>query len=347
MQTCPESANGAVARAACANVARTTSSLASWVAAPSLGSVERHGRAGCRAGDCFLGAPLHFRPLAGWHAGASGTFDSSYGPAANIASPKESTAWMTRGVRYRDRRTADPPDATMSHLPPRAVLVFAVVYESGRGGEKDRIANRSGDPIPLLRRHLRRRRRVRPGRDGARSRVLGDRTHLLRLVADALDACTGTTRPRPPRAAATRIGLPTGDVACASVQGVTRRAGCGDYCGAPRGGRSWSIRTRAPLTRSGPSWGAGDIEGRSHGATTSGGRAPMSSQRLHRDSAKEAFSATSTRLSSKAQSAVIARRGEEDGRLGLIPRARGAGRQHSFAGRGCSHACRAVLRDEC
>ena len=40
---------------------------------------------------------------------------------------------MTRGVRYRDRRTADPPDATMSHLTPRAILVFAVVYESGRG----------------------------------------------------------------------------------------------------------------------------------------------------------------------------------------------------------------------
>lgn len=76
--------------------------------------------------------PLRFRPLSGWHAGASGTFDSSYGPASHIASPKESTAWMTRGVRYRDRRTADPPNATMSHLPPRAILVFAVVYESGR-----------------------------------------------------------------------------------------------------------------------------------------------------------------------------------------------------------------------
>ena len=77
--------------------------------------------------------PLRFQPLSGWHAGASGTFNSSYGPAPNIASPKESTAWMTRGVRYRDRRTADTPDATLSHLPPRAILVFAVVYESGRG----------------------------------------------------------------------------------------------------------------------------------------------------------------------------------------------------------------------
>jgi len=45
--------------------------------------------------------PLRFRPLSGWHVGASGTFNSTYGPAPGIASPKESTAWMTRGVRYR------------------------------------------------------------------------------------------------------------------------------------------------------------------------------------------------------------------------------------------------------
>jgi hypothetical protein len=69
--------------------------------------------------------------MSGWHAGASGTFNSTYGPAPDIASPKESTAWMTRGVRYRDRPTADPPVATMSRLPRRAILVSAVIYESG------------------------------------------------------------------------------------------------------------------------------------------------------------------------------------------------------------------------
>lgn len=69
--------------------------------------------------------------MSGWHAGASGTFNSTYGPARDIASPRESTAWMTRGVRYRDRPTADPPVATMSRLPRRAILVFAVIYESG------------------------------------------------------------------------------------------------------------------------------------------------------------------------------------------------------------------------
>jgi hypothetical protein len=70
--------------------------------------------------------------MSGWQAGASGTFNSSYGPAPDIASPKESTAWMTRGIRYRDRPRADPPDATMFRLPRRAIVVFAVIYESGR-----------------------------------------------------------------------------------------------------------------------------------------------------------------------------------------------------------------------
>ena len=72
--------------------------------------------------------------MPGWHTGASGTFSSSYGPAPGVASPKESTAWAARGVRYVDRRSADPPDATLSRLPPRAVLVFATIYESGRRG---------------------------------------------------------------------------------------------------------------------------------------------------------------------------------------------------------------------
>lgn len=80
--------------------------------------------------------PLRFRPLSGWHAGANGTFNSSYGPPPDIASPKESTAWMTRGVRYRDRRTADPPDRSISHLSRHAILVFAVAYESGRADSR-------------------------------------------------------------------------------------------------------------------------------------------------------------------------------------------------------------------
>jgi hypothetical protein len=76
--------------------------------------------------------PVRFRPAPGWRTGSSGTFASSYGPAPGTASPKQSTAWMARGVAYRDRRTADPPDRTVSRLPPHAILVFATIYESGR-----------------------------------------------------------------------------------------------------------------------------------------------------------------------------------------------------------------------
>jgi hypothetical protein len=48
---------------------------------------------------------------------------------------------MAKGVRYRDRQTADPPTATLSHLRPGGVLVFAVVYESAWRAER-RIALR-------------------------------------------------------------------------------------------------------------------------------------------------------------------------------------------------------------
>lgn len=76
--------------------------------------------------------PLRFRPLPGWSRGAGGTFASSYGPAGGTASAKESTAWIAYGVRYRDRRTADPPTATLSRFPRGGILVFSVIYQSRR-----------------------------------------------------------------------------------------------------------------------------------------------------------------------------------------------------------------------
>jgi hypothetical protein len=85
--------------------------------------------------------PLRFRPLSGWQRGASGTINSAYGPVPNIDSPKESAAWMARGVRYRDRPTADPPNATLSRLPRQAIVVFAAIYQSARAKAK-RIALR-------------------------------------------------------------------------------------------------------------------------------------------------------------------------------------------------------------
>ena len=78
--------------------------------------------------------PPDFRPLQGWTNGASGTFSSSYGPG--IASPKESVAWMAKGVRYRDPRTADPPTATLSRFPRGGILVSAVIYQSPQRRER-------------------------------------------------------------------------------------------------------------------------------------------------------------------------------------------------------------------
>jgi hypothetical protein len=76
--------------------------------------------------------PLRFGPITGWQRGAAATFDSSYGPGGNVRSPKESTAWAVKGVRYRDSRVADPPEATLSRLPRDGIVVFAAIYQSAR-----------------------------------------------------------------------------------------------------------------------------------------------------------------------------------------------------------------------
>jgi hypothetical protein len=80
--------------------------------------------------------PVRFRPLRGWQNGGSGTLTSSYGPVPDVTSPKESTAWMAKGVSYRDRPTADPPDATLSQLPRQGIVVFATVYQSAGNTER-------------------------------------------------------------------------------------------------------------------------------------------------------------------------------------------------------------------
>ena len=80
--------------------------------------------------------PLRFRPLSGWQRGANGTFNSSYGAVEGIAPPKESTAWMVNGVRFRDRQTADPPDETLSRLPRRGIVVFAVIYQAAQTAQE-------------------------------------------------------------------------------------------------------------------------------------------------------------------------------------------------------------------
>ena len=163
--------------------------------------------------------PLRFRPLSGWRHGVSGTVDSSYGPVPKIDSPKESTAWIARGVRYRDRPIADPPAATLTRLPRQGIIVFAVIYESARHRER-RIQLRleSRETLPVLRRHVRRRRRVRVSGRGTRSRILGDCACLLRLASNAPHACTGTTRTRASRTALASVSTNEGTPGCASVR---------------------------------------------------------------------------------------------------------------------------------
>jgi hypothetical protein len=80
--------------------------------------------------------PLSFQPLAGWQTGASGNTRSAYvGVSRRRHPPQESAAWMARGVRYRDKATADPPNATLMHLPRGGVIVWAVIFDSGWKGE--------------------------------------------------------------------------------------------------------------------------------------------------------------------------------------------------------------------
>jgi hypothetical protein len=79
--------------------------------------------------------PLAFRTLPGRHTGASGTVPSLYGPARSHA-PRASSAWIATNVRYRNRAIDDPPNETLRHLPPRGVIVWAVIFESDRTPQK-------------------------------------------------------------------------------------------------------------------------------------------------------------------------------------------------------------------
>src|SRR5262249_20243323 len=61
--------------------------------------------------------------------GASGSVPSQYaGASRSTTEPIESTAWIAKGVRYVDRPTADPPNATLTHLARRSLIVWAVIY---------------------------------------------------------------------------------------------------------------------------------------------------------------------------------------------------------------------------
>ena len=67
--------------------------------------------------------------MPGWQTGASGETHSFYGgPGIRARPPLESTAWIAKNVRYRDRATADPPTKTLAQLPAGGIVVWAVIY---------------------------------------------------------------------------------------------------------------------------------------------------------------------------------------------------------------------------
>ncbi len=81
--------------------------------------------------------PLSFRPAPGWQTGASGNTRSAYdGAGVHAVVPLESTAWIARGVPYRDAATADPPNRTLAQLRPGAVIVWAVIYAPASSGRR-------------------------------------------------------------------------------------------------------------------------------------------------------------------------------------------------------------------
>jgi hypothetical protein len=85
---------------------------------------------------------LAFAPRAGWTAGASGTTHSAYGGTT------ETAAWTAYRVRYRDRATNDPPNATLKHLPRGAVVVWAVAFKPANHEPPIRLALRYARHLP-------------------------------------------------------------------------------------------------------------------------------------------------------------------------------------------------------
>jgi hypothetical protein len=69
-------------------------------------------------------APLSFGLHAhGWRVGQSGTYRDTWCSQAGVA---RSAAWAAN-VRYRDSVRSDPPNATLRHLPPGGVVVWASI----------------------------------------------------------------------------------------------------------------------------------------------------------------------------------------------------------------------------
>jgi hypothetical protein len=62
--------------------------------------------------------------MLGWQTGATGTVDSGYvGHGKSVGVPKESAAWIARGVRYRSPAPEVPPDETLKVLRRGSIIV--------------------------------------------------------------------------------------------------------------------------------------------------------------------------------------------------------------------------------
>lgn len=83
--------------------------------------------------------PLAFRPLTGWHTGASGTVREVRNGEGKLFRLRyaESTAWISN-VRYLDNVTTDPPQRTVHNMPPSGIVVWAVI--TPRSGATQRIS---------------------------------------------------------------------------------------------------------------------------------------------------------------------------------------------------------------
>ena len=182
-------------------------------------SVRWHGRAGCSGCSCSLGSATTLSAAVGL--AARSEWDSRF---LLRPSAKDRLAEGVHGLdrerrplsRSADRRSScrDSLSApTAGHRCIRGHLRIGAAQ-----GETDRVAPQSRETLPVLRRHVCRRRRVRVSGRGTRSRILGDCACLLRLASNAPHACTGTTRTRASRTALASVSTNEGTPGCASVR---------------------------------------------------------------------------------------------------------------------------------
>jgi hypothetical protein len=169
--------------------------------------------------------PLVFQPMPGWQTGASGNTTSAYvGRRTKAVVPLESTAWIATNVRYRDDSTADPPNATLTHLPRNGLIVWAVIYNPANSRTPLRLDLRKARHLACCEGEY-----VAGGnydwRDTARSAPTRDRARLLRRAANKGKVRAGAARSRPPRAPGVAMRVLRGSVAVLMLAALPAASG--------------------------------------------------------------------------------------------------------------------------